>query len=835
MRLATVGLTIAGQPWAQPRAVSVPVPGKSTASSDDASAIALNPANLSFMPGMEARWDWSLAPEDALDWGRGHAFSLGTVVPFIGGTGVRVDVVRPPVSSPDHATPYDEPYTWLTWGLGIGGSSAALGISVRHLYTTEPATTNPTTVSLGLSSRPSSRLGVSFVAHNLGAPRDAQGREPIDRSYTLATAFRPWSKRSFEIALEGTYHEGFYNAGRYTDTAHRYRIDHGWVPKAVIGVDVPYVGRLTADAAYVKGRDQDRNLVASAMLDLNYGPTTARIGPRIGPNSNGDTSLSLAGGLAIRTWQEPGLPRRSWALKISLNKPPSEREHVTLLRKLWQVADEPDIQAVVLQIKTSAANSWSNAYELDDAVKLLRSRGKSVVCHLDSASGTSLLTCANSDRIVISPAGGVRFAGLRLQTMYFASLLQDIGVNAQFIRIAEHKSAPEQLTRKGPTSVSQQDRLENVMDATGEFISAITTARKLSSAQAKRIIDSGPHSAKEAIAYRLVDGFAFDDELETVVSEVTGKSLRLVDTLPTKAAKRFGSSDRVAIVYVDGTIVDGRSTDIPLIDMPLVGAVTIAETLERIRENNAIKAVVLRVNSPGGSALASEAMWRQLVLTARRKPVIVSMGSMAASGGYYVATPGARIFASPYSFTGSIGIFYGKTDISALFRKLGIGVYTTKTSPRADANTMYRPFTEDEVRHLSSQVKQMYDVFVDRVAKGRKMSVPSVDAVARGRVWMGRRALQHGLVDDLGGLRQAIERARQVAGLDPDAPIEEFPPPDFSLLSIATQLVQESKPSEALVKPAVLGEFSALLRAAVPLVVFEPFEPLALSEVVLAP
>jgi protease-4 len=229
-------------------------------------------------------------------------------------------------------------------------------------------------------------------------------------------------------------------------------------------------------------------------------------------------------------------------------------------------------------------------------------------------------------------------------------------------------------------------------------------------------------------------------------------------------------------------------------------------------------------------------MWREIAPTAKVKPVIVSMGGVAASGGYYIAVPATKIFATPFTVTGSIGIFYGKADVQGLFSKIGIDVNTVKTSPRADAESIYRPFSPEEVEELGKKVKQFYDVFIDRVAKGRGMAPDEVDAVARGRVWIGRKASEHGLVDEIGGLRQAIDAALQAGGLPEDAPIIELPPPRFSLLGLAVNMLgAEENGGAELMNRGVPAEIRQILHATAPFLVYEPFHPLALSEVIQAP
>jgi protease IV len=222
-------------------------------------------------------------------------------------------------------------------------------------------------------------------------------------------------------------------------------------------------------------------------------------------------------------------------------------------------------------------------------------------------------------------------------------------------------------------------------------------------------------------------------------------------------------------------------------------------------------------------------MWREAVITAKKKPLVVSMGSYAASGGYYIATAGKTIFANPLTVTGSIGIFYGKAEVSELLKKIGVSTETYKTTPRADGESIYRPYTDDELRELEKKVRQLYEVFLDRVAEGRKMSREAVDAVGQGRVWSGRQAARHHLVDRLGGIREALEQARCLAGLADDAPITELPVPESSLLDLALKLVgvRESEAASLGILPSQLVDVA---RAMAPFAIYAGDEALARME-----
>jgi protease-4 len=277
-------------------------------------------------------------------------------------------------------------------------------------------------------------------------------------------------------------------------------------------------------------------------------------------------------------------------------------------------------------------------------------------------------------------------------------------------------------------------------------------------------------------------------------------------------------------------MVDGESQFIPLVNVKLAGSHTIARALKRAREDESVRAVVFRIETGGGSSLAADVILREAQLTAKVKPLIVSMGTSAASGGYYASVGGREIFANPATLTGSIGIFYGKADVVGLLDKLGVRMEQYRSAPRADAESFYRPFTDDEKRVLGVKVKQFYDTFVGRVAEGRKMTPAAVDAVARGKVWTGEEALARGLVDKLGGLREALAEARRLGRLPEGSPIAEWPEEDDSILGFLLNLVGFKLSAADLQGslPAALAPFAQMLT---PFLVLEPNKPMAHAEI----
>lgn len=813
-------------PLSQP--TRLPAFGKSPVSNDDSTTLVQNPANLAFLPGSELRWSSVYLNEAARAPWQGHAFAFAFPIPFLNAsTGVRVDVLSPPRGGQGQLFQSDGTYQWLTWGLAFKASnSVAFGTTLQRSYSDMSQAHGLFSWSLGLTSRPSDYFGVSFVASDINAPRNSSGGK-LDRSFDVALAVRPLRSRAVEVGI----------SGKIVDANDAY-----WVPSATLGVDIPELGRLRGGLSLVdpdNGITKNEWLASASMsfylngnagsLDLSAGSI---FGGALGSNVSGKAHENLATEVAFKGYREPsGSTAPGYALRVRLESTPGTREHVALLRRLWEIAeDEPAVDAVVLELRTSPATSMAHVQELRDAVYLLRRAGKKVLCHLEDADGGSLYLCSAADRILVNPAGGIRFAGMRARYFYYAGLLDKLGIKADFVRIGPHKSAPEAFTRTGASDTAREDKIDLLQQHERQLTQGIAHGRKLTPEAVRQGVAKGPFVAIEAKTAGFVDGYAFDDELEAQASALVGHRVRLSDDNRGPYAPRFnGANAGIALIYVDGDMVDGRSQTIPLVGMKLAGSYTIAESIKKARENPLIGAVVLRVETGGGSAMAADVIWRELERTTKVKPVVVSMGTAAASGGYYIATPATRVFANPLTITGSIGIFYGKADVSELLRKLGVSVEVYKTAPRADAESIFRPFTPEEKVELKRKVWQFYDVFLQRVAEGRKLTKEQVDAVGQGRVWTGEQALQHKLVDELGGLRQALATARELAGLTEHAPIAELPPVDTTLLGriLGVEGISERLPNHLQALPPGLMD---MVRALGPFVVHPSDKPLARME-----
>jgi protease-4 len=787
-------------------------PGRSLAGTDDSDALGLNPAQIGFMPSWEFRYTHVEVPKssDVTTPGRGDTVGLALPLAFGLSTGFRFESYRPPSNAPVGALQI------FGWSLALSmGELSSFALDLRNYRPNTEGLSSGTTFGLSYAMRPSPYLGVAFVARDLTASRGdivAPG-VGIERSLDLGFAVRPLGTKAVELGLEGTWFPSA-NEGDHLGA------------RGTLGVDLG-LARVVGSFGMVDLQPEGGRTNYNASLGLEVGLGHLRVGGGALAVNGANHKIGWYATASLAGYTVKPELEVARAVKIRIEDTPSARGHVHLLRKLAKLGRDPSVRAVALIMKAEPASSTAHAEELADAIASLQARGVKVLCHFEDGGGKGLLACAGA-RILLHPAGGIRFAGLRTQTMYFGEVLHKIGIEPDFLRIKEHKSAPEAFVREGPTPVSAQDQEEFLHAVEDVYLDRIAKGRRLPREVVKKNIASGPFVADEAVAAGFADGKAFDDEIDKWIKKETGPVRVEDEKKDVVAPKEFGKPPRIAVIYIDGDIVDGRSQHVPILGTRLVGSYTIKDALESARLDSNIKGVVLRIESPGGSSLASDVMWREAELLAKAKPVVVSMGSVAASGGYYASAFGAPIYASAATVTGSIGIFYGKADISPLLKKIGVNVVTNKTAPRADAESLYRPFTPEERVELGKKVAQFYAVFLDRVARGRGWTIEQVDKVAHGKVWLGAQAKQVGLVDVVGGFEEALEAVRQRCDLPPDFATTELPVEKKELLDLVLDYLGAEAPA-----PNVASLPKALLPyvdAIAPFAVYSSDQPLALWE-----
>ncbi len=454
-----------------------------------------------------------------------------------------------------------------------------------------------------------------------------------------------------------------------------------------------------------------------------------------------------------------------------------------------RAAAKDDRVAGVLLTGSLAPSGYGTGYaalkEIRQALMTVKAAGKPVKAYLTFADNKDYYLASVANDVVLDPYGIIFMPGLASQPVFFAGAFEKFGVGIQVTRVGKYKSYVEPYTRKDMSPENREQVQKLLNDVWGSLVAEIAQSRGLTPAAVQATVDAeGLIRADAAKTAKLVDRIAYRDELIDELKAQTGRkgskeSFKQIGLAAyARIAPDRADSDRrempthgsnIAIVYAEGAIVDGEG------EPGEVGGVRFARELRQLRQNDSIKAIVLRVNSPGGSAAASETIQREIRLARKVKPVIVSMGSYAASGGYWISTYGDRIYAEPTTITGSIGVFGMQFDIEKLANNLGITFDSVKTGKFADALTITRPKTDEELAVLQHMVDWIYEQFVGKVADARHLKREFVQEIAQGRVWSGSEALKLGLVDEIGGLDVAIKYAAEKAGLGSNYRLVEYP------------------------------------------------------------
>jgi len=437
---------------------------------------------------------------------------------------------------------------------------------------------------------------------------------------------------------------------------------------------------------------------------------------------------------------------------------------------LRRASRDDRVRAVLLMPSTLNVPYWGKVQEMRDAIVAFRKSGKHVTAFLEFGGDREYYLASAADRVFLMPTSSLDLTGVASYEMFLRGTLDKIGAYPDFVHIGDYKTAPNQLTQKGFTPAHREMAQSLNRDMYDQLVAGIADARKKSEDEVRDLLDKGPFVAKEALDAGLVDDLAYEDELDDRVPELgDGKATRRMEggdyqrTRPQSVGLRTRS--RIAVLYVVGTIVSGRS-GFDGVNGSVVGSETIIDQIRKIRDDASIKAIVLRIDSPGGSSVASDVIWRELKITRDenpKRPIVTSMSDLAASGGYYIAMPTEAIVAQPGTLTGSIGIFGGKMVIGGTLDKLGVTTEAVVSGANAGIYSPFAPFTPAQREKVASFMDDFYKNFLTKVAESRKSTPEAIHAVAQGRVWTGRQALGHGLVDALGGLDAAVALAKEKA------------------------------------------------------------------------
>ena len=466
-----------------------------------------------------------------------------------------------------------------------------------------------------------------------------------------------------------------------------------------------------------------------------------------------------------------------------------------LLKNIAKAKDDPNIRGIYLNCENIMAGI-STTDEIRGALIAFKESGKFVISYGNYYTQPAYYLATAADRVFLNPEGGMLFKGLHAQLLFLKGTLEKLDVQVQVIRHGKFKSAAEPFFLDRMSPENRRQITEVITSVWDRMLSGISVSRGIESAELNRIADGLLiQTAHDALHYKLVDKLLYKDEL---LADIRNRlDLDSLHKIPFVSLDQYMNvpsgihaytSGRIAVIYASGDVVDGEGSE------ESIGGDKISRVIRKVREDKKVKAVVFRINSGGGSALASEVIWREIALTAKEKPVVSSFGDVAASGGYYIACASTKIVANPTTITGSIGVWAAIPNLKGLMNnKLGITFDNAKTHANADFISLVEPLSSYQTEILQKDVDHIYDVFANNVSKGRKMSLETVDNLGQGRIWSGTEALRLGLVDTLGGFDAAVKLAARLAKLT-EYRLSALPAQKDPLQQLLEELSGESSP-----------------------------------------
>ena len=753
-------------------------PSLSAAGEDGSMSMWRNPANLAFDPDRSYAVLYSQALDDSANStiaGVTNRGPLGLGFAYRGGVDTE---------------------SWWTVSSGLGlmlDRKLALGVHMGWQIP-EGADNNFVTWDVGLGWRPTSWLGFAGIAQNIGAPAPQLG---VEERYGGGLVLRPIGDR---LLLGADYlFTGLLERQDGTTTADPQGLLEGSIRL------VPVKG-LT-----LRGYANQRGVVGGG-LEVFWGASGLGANAQTDLSDNNASPMSLLYATSSPDGERLfGNPRR--IAEFSLDEPypyqPASglfsrggESYIGLLDRLHKAAADPGIRGMLIHIE-SAPFSMAQVEEIRAIIDTARSRGKTVVIYMDQATGNTayLLACA-ADHIFLHPAGELNLVGLSAEMQFLAGTFDLLGIEAQFIKRSEYKSSPERFTQTESSQASREQMNALVDDLFASLRDGIAEGRSRDAEQVAALIDEGPFTGSEALERDLVDALVYPDQLEEELDKLFSDGHSLDDEYGVESnVSGWRARNEIAVVYVDGVIVSGTSSGPGFLSGgQSAGSETIVAQLNQARKDSSVKAVVLRVDSPGGSAFASDEIWRAVErLKEKDKPVIVSMGGTAASGGYYVSAGADAVYANPSTITGSIGVYSGKFSAAGLYDRIGMNVEQYTRGRNAAMYSLSTPLDDSEYAAMDRMVADVYRQFKEKVETGRSLSEEEVEQVARGRVWSGTDALEQGLVDEIGGFHDAVRRAR----LEADIPDRA----DVALIEYSPRATEEGYVPRSTIQAAVTALF----------------------------
>jgi protease-4 len=815
VRLAALALLCAPAAIAQIRSPTqgVEPPGRSFAVEDEATALTGNPAGLGFSRGVLLEYAGERGFASGLFRSDGAYLSLA-------GWGVAGGAALEWLHAGSECTPLTPCSRRFSLGGAVRLGWLSMGAGWHTFASSESAALDQLdSWDVGVLLRPTRWLSASYALLDVNSPHLGASRVP--RRHTLAVAVRPWEERLTLAA----------------DALVRTCVDG--VPCGIENPDF----RFTAEYEVLRGLrlfaqlGTDPNATSiQAGLQLDLGYFGLRTGPRF---HDGDTGFESTV-LRLSSIPYPGIriaPPRAVLLDLdaALRRPPSSvaglvlgetyRDPLTLtLEKLDRLARDGSIQAVVLRTGGLPLGG-GRGDELRRAIQQLRAAGKRVVFYLESAGDLDYSVASAADRVFAAPQAVLAVNGFSATALFAAAGLDKLGVKAEFVRVGAYKNAPDLFTRSDMSREQREVTNAILDDLYGRYLRQVSEERHLDEGRFRRLLDRGLLTPREAQKEGLVDGLAYPDQLEEEVGKLLGAGRVSLEKIsvepPSVRSPRWAPPAVIGVVRVEGDIARGKGGSDPLGAVDVAASEPIVKRIRSLADDEQVRAIVVRIDSPGGDGTASDMIWRELVRARKEKgkPVVASMGDVAASGGYYVAVAADRIFAEPSTITGSIGVFVGKFDLEDLYSTLGLKLVTNKRGKSADLFSTARGLTAEERAMMQGWVDDFYAQFVERVAEGRNLPRERVDALGRGRVWSGQQALDNRLVDSLGGFAEAVDGAKSLAGIAADEQVTLDDPgrghlslwPDLQLLPSSLQAI----PARTLRALSLLGE-PGTVRAVLP-------------------
>ncbi len=445
---------------------------------------------------------------------------------------------------------------------------------------------------------------------------------------------------------------------------------------------------------------------------------------------------------------------------------PSSLKMKDLWISLRYASKDRKIEGIYIKLGPLGAGP-AKAEEIAKIIRNFRSTGKKVVVYSESMGNLEYMIASSADKIYLNPSGFLMLNGLASQSVFLKRTLDKLGIKAELEHIEEYKTASNTFTEDKFTT-AHKEMMESLMDSIyGSFLKTISEGRKKKIEEIKSLIDRGPFTAPEALEKGLVDKLLYEDE---VLKEVKEKNL--IKLKPYLKQARFMGRKKIAVLYAVGSINLGESGIDPIFGGYVMGSETMRKIMKEIEEDNSIKGVVMRIDSPGGSATASDIILRGAKNIKEKKPLVISMSDVAGSGGYWIATESSWIVAQPSTLTASIGVIGGKINLRGFYDKIGVTMEIVKRGKFSDIYSDYREFTPEEREKIRREIRWIYEEFKNRVSKCRNITIEEVDRIGKGRVWTGEQAKSLKLIDQLGGLDEAISKLKELASISEKEEVE---------------------------------------------------------------